>query len=183
MKLLAGLGECGSILTNDEQMISKIKVLRYNGTVNRQTCIVPSLNSRLDSLQAAILSARIEFAYREIDLRRKNAAIYESLIADYVTTPSTSDTRNHVFYAYTIQTEFRDQLQNHLAEFGIETKIMHPLPMPLHPAYIGSQGEWSNAQLLTSRILSLPIASHLSESDIESISGHIIDFFTKERKS
>jgi dTDP-4-amino-4,6-dideoxygalactose transaminase len=179
MKILGGLGECGSILSDDEDFKSKLEVLRYNGTVNRQTCIVPSLNSRIDSIQASILLSRIKYAYKEIEIRRSHAEIYENLIGNYVKTPTSNNSNAHVYYAYTIRTPFRDKLKLFLDKVGVETKIMHPLPMPCHPAYEGSVGEWQNAIRLSSEILSLPIASHLGESQIHEISNLIISFFEK----
>lgn len=179
MKIFGGLGECGSILTNSEQFASRIRTLRYNGTVDRQTCTVPSLNSRLDALQASVLLSRIEYAYFEIECRRRNAAIYDSLLDGLVQIPTRLNRTNHVYYTYTIRTPRRDELQNFLFSRGIETKIMHPQPMPCHPAYSGSSGEWEKALLYSSEILSLPIASHIDEPGIREISNQIHAFFEK----
>ena len=179
MKILGGLGECGSILTDNEEFKSKIETLRYNGTVDRQTCVVPSLNSRLDSLQAAVLLTRIKYAFSEIESRRKNAYTYDSLISDFVGVPIVVNQESHVYYAYTIRTSHRDELKTFLEHRGVETKVMHPKPMPCHPAYLGSAGEWENALTYCSEILSLPIASHMSESGIEEISRLVQAFFHK----
>lgn len=177
MKILGGLGECGSILTDNEELKSKIEIMRYNGTVDRQTCVIPSLNSRLDSLQASVLLARINYAYSEIESRRKNASIYNSLIGDLVTVPIASKQENHVYYTYTIRTPHRDELKSYLEDQGVETKIMHPQPMPCHPAYSGSSGEWENALSCCSEILSLPIASHIDEIAVRKISKLVESFF------
>ena len=180
MKILGGLGECGSILSDDEEFKDKVEMLRYNGTINRQTCVSPSLNSRIDSIQASILLSRIKYAYQEIDIRRSHSKLYDSLIGKYVKTPSCSDNKVHVYYTYTIQTPHRDRLKAYLDQLGVETKVMHPLPMPCHPAYTGSAGEWENAIRLSSQILSLPVASHLGESEIREISELICSFFEKQ---
>ena len=179
MKIFGGIGEAGSILTDDKEIYNSVMCLRYNGTVDREVCVTPSLNGRIDTIQASILLKEFENFEDEIKNRRKNAKIYDILLKGIVETPIVHNKDGHIFYTYTIRTEKRDELKDFLEVNGIETRIQHKIPMPMQSAYLSSKGEWGNALQLASKILCLPIHSKLTDDDISFISENIQTFFNK----
>ena len=177
MKIFGGIGEAGSILTDDEEIHATVESLRYNGTIDRETCVVPSLNGRIDSIQASVLLKEFEKFENEIWQRRQNANVYDRLLKDIVKTPIVYSLSGHVFYTYTIRTEKRNELKDYLESHGIETRIQHKIPMPLQPAYTSSKGEWEAAKRLASEVLCLPIHSKLRIDEIDLVAKTIKKFF------
>jgi len=159
MKVFAACGEAGSILCDDDLINDRLISLRYNGTINKEICIEPSINGRLDTLQAAVLLARLPLVDNIIKKRRQNAAIYDHELTGVVgIPPSISSEREDVYYTYTIRSKFRDGLKQFLEDSGIETKIQHPLLMSQQPAYQKEQnGSYPNAKNIVGEILCLPI--------------------------
>ena len=167
MKLLAAIGEAGSILCDNDELAERLRILRYNGTINRETCIEPSLNGRMDTLQASILLCRLNTVKELIERRRANAAYYLEKLSGHVILPFDEPDESQVFYTFTIQTHKRDFLERRLASLGIETKVQHRLPMPEHPAYKPARGEFSNAIKLSKNILALPVHEKLTRDQCE----------------
>lgn len=176
MKVLAATGEAGSITLDDAHVVDRVRQLRYAGTINRETCTTPSLNGRMDTVQAAALLVRLSNNSKVIDNRRANAAYYDEALRNSVAIPPRDDNHFDVFYTYTIRSSRRDELQRHLVKFGIETKVQHPLLMPQQPAYEGSKGEWPNAASLVKQILCIPIHEKLTRSQREKVAEAIISF-------
>ena len=177
MKVFAAVGEAGSILCNSDELKDKLVSLRYNGTVNRETCIEPSLNGRMDTLQAAVLLERFKTLDKVIYSRRKNAKFFNESLSKYVVTPTVSADRNDVYYTYTIRSAKRDKLKLFLESNGIETKIQHPLLMPQQPAYSkNAKGVFTNAEELVKQVLCIPIHEKLNESQCQYIADTIIKF-------
>ena len=176
MKVFAAIGEAGSILTNSGQAHERLVSLRYNGTVNRETCIEPSLNGRMDTIQAAILIERLKTVDNLIAKRRANAAFYNSNLAGYVSLPPCEESSGDVYYTYTIRSNRRDDLREHLESRGIETKIQHPLLMPQQPAYLGSAGEWSRASVLVNQVLCIPVHEKLNQEELAHVVSCIVEF-------
>lgn len=138
MKVYAACGEAGSILCDDIKIYERLVSLRYNGTVNRETCLEPSINGRLDTIQAAVLLARLPLLPGVLTRRRKIAEYYDSFLSSVVDTPPKfSESRKDVYYTYTIKSNSRNELKEFLDVNGIETKIQHPILMPMQPAYKG----------------------------------------------
>lgn len=178
MKVLAACGEAGVIVTDRADLYERLVSLRYNGTVNRERCIEPSLNARLDTIQAAILLKRLTWFEDIIAKRRKIAAWYTEGLEGVVKTPEEGADECRVYYTYTIQADRRDELQQYLADVGIETKIQHPYLMPLQPAYHRNAcGEWGRASELQPQILCLPVHEKLSRDAVEYVSEAIRRFY------
>ena len=176
MKLLAAIGEAGSILCDDPEIYKRLILLRYNGTVNRETCTEPSLNGRMDTLQAAVLLHRLKTIDDLIRCRRDNAAYYIEMLSGKVGLPKDKPGEDQVYYTFTIQVPERDALEQHLAKRGIETKVQHRLIMPEHPAYKPARGEYANAQTLSKNILSLPVHEKLTAPQREFVVDAILEF-------
>jgi dTDP-4-amino-4,6-dideoxygalactose transaminase len=178
MKILAGIGEAGSILCDDKNLYNRLISLRYNGTINRETCIEPSLNARMDTIQAAVLLKRLEKVDEIIYKRRENAKFYIKNLAKFVTVPNEKSFEYDVYYTFIIKTQNRDKLMIFLEENGIETKIQHRELMPHQPAYSkNGLGKFSNGEEIVNKILCLPISENLSKQEIEYVVEVIKKYF------
>ena len=176
MKVLAATGEAGSIVSDDARVVDRVRQLRYNGTVNQETCMVPSLNGRMDTVQAATLLVRLRSLATVINTRRSHAIYYDEMLAGFVAVPPRDDSHDDAFYTYTVRSSRREELRQHLEKLGIETKVQHPLLMPQHPAYLGSKGDWSNAASMVNQVLCIPIHEKLTLSQRERVADAIISF-------
>lgn len=178
MKTLGACGEAGAIVTDDNEIYERIKILRYNGTVNKEVCVEPSLNGRIDALQAAILVDRLEFLDEKIEKRQKIAEYYDELLEGVVVLPKRNSKDNiSSYYSYTIQTNYRDGLAKYLLENGVETKILHPILMCDQLPYKNNTNNTSiNARDIVKQILSLPASEKVEKKDVEYIASLIKEY-------
>jgi dTDP-4-amino-4,6-dideoxygalactose transaminase len=182
MKVLAACGEAGAVVTDDPALYEQLVALRYNGCVNREMCIEASLNGRMDTLEAAILLKRLPRLPTLIAARRRNAALYDQLLAGVVETPVRTSDREDVFYTYTIRTDRRDELRAYLESQGVETKIQHPYLMPDQPAYQpGVRGEFTHARALQRRFICLPIHEKLTGEQVRYTAACVRAFCRKTK--
>jgi len=180
MKVLAACGEAGIIVMDKKDIRERLVALRYNGTVNRETCIEPSLNGRIDTIQAAILLKRLLRVKCIIKKRRQIAASYSKKLDGIVETPREAKGERDVYYTYTIRADRRDELKDYLQSRGIETRIQHPYLMPQQPAYRrGRRGEFANAERLYKRILCIPVNEKLNRNQVDFVAASIKKFYTK----
>ena len=178
MKLFGAFGEAGIVVTQSEELRERLIALRYNGTVNRETCLEPSPNGRLDTLQAAMLLERLRRVESVIDRRRRNAERYDEALRDLVEVPRRSALGEHVYYTYTIQADSRDELRAHLAEDGIETTVQHPILMADQPAYENpADSDYACARALIDRILSIPSNEKITADEIDYVADSIRRFY------
>jgi dTDP-4-amino-4,6-dideoxygalactose transaminase len=183
MKVFAALGEAGSILCDDEALYERLVALRYNGTVNRETCIEPSLNGRMDTLQAAVLLKRLDHLDALLQRRNENARYYAERLDGLLKLPAEDENGRQVYYTYTVQTPARDELEQYLADTGIETKVQHRLLMPEAPAYKpGVRGNYPNALALSRQILSIPVHEKLTEAQRCHVADSIEAFVAKRKQ-
>ena len=181
MKILGACGEAGAIVTNSEIFAKKLISLRYNGTINKEKCIEPSFNARLDTIQAAFLLTRILNIDKIINKRRTIASWYDDQLKEFVITPVERSFQKDVYYTYTIRAKNRDELMNYLRSKNIETKIQHPILMPEQPVFKGKTiGVYENAQKLVREILCIPSHEKLSRENIDYITEMIITFYKKK---
>ncbi len=177
MKVLAALGEAGSIFCDDADLNDRLISLRYNGTVNRETCMEPSLNGRMDTIHAANLINRIDRLPSIINQRRENAAFYDKAISRYVQTPVQKEYERDVYYTYTIRSSRRDDLKEYLEQQGIETKIQHQLLMPQQPAYHNnSKGDFTKGEQIVKEVLCLPIHEKLTKEQLTHVAETVKKF-------
>lgn len=170
MKVLAALGEAGMVVTDDAALRDRMMSLRYNGTVDREDCHWVSHNGRLDTIHAAMLLERMKVVDEVVDARRRIARMYDEALGDVLPVPAEAPGCRDVYYTYTIRTDRRDALQRHLATRGIESRVRHPILMPLHTAHRElARGEWSNASRLVAQILSLPIHEKLTDRQVHRV--------------
>ena len=179
MKIFGGLGEIGSVFTDDQAIAEKIEILRYNGTVNKEFLKYPSLNFRADSLNAAFLKTRLRTLPGRLKRRQEIAKRYTEKLKNVCKTPKETENSKRVFYTYTIQIDDRDYLSKYLAENKIETKIQHPLLMSDQSPYLECISNTSNAQQILKRVLCLPIHEGLSNEQVDYVIDKILSFKNK----
>ena len=168
MKVLCSYGEAGAVLCNDEPMRDKIQSLRYAGTVNKEDCHYPSLNFRIDTLQAAMMLVEMDYVEEIITKRRKAAAYYTEHLSDVIDCPEEKPGFYHTYYSYTVKIDERDALMAFLHQHGIETKIQHKILMPYHTAYKSRWPELHipNANQVIEKILCLPCDDKIDENQL-----------------
>ena len=176
MKIFGGLGESGSILTDDDEIATKVEILRYNGMVNKEYLKSPSLNFRADALQAAFLLKRLKRLPNKINRRAEIADRYSRSLTDVCEVPKETQKSSRVFYTYTIQTKRRDSLSNYLLSHGIENKIQPPLLMSEQEPYKDCKAFTPNATEIVKNILCLPMHESLENSSIDYVISKVKDF-------
>jgi dTDP-4-amino-4,6-dideoxygalactose transaminase len=180
LKTLNACGDGGVLTTNDAELAAKFKIMRNLGLESRDNCVLWSSNSRLDTLQAAILLVKLKYLDGWTEKRRLNAKYYCEHLADLpqVNVPTDKTYEFSVYHTYVIQAEKRDKLRAFLAENGIGTGIHYPRPIHLQTVAAElnySPGSFPVAEGQVNRILSLPVYPELDEEQL----NHIIDSIHK----
>jgi dTDP-4-amino-4,6-dideoxygalactose transaminase len=168
-KNLGALGDGGAVVTSDEAVAARARLLRYYGERKRFEHILHGLNSRLDALQAAILAAKLPHLDEANARRREIAQLYDrALAASELVTPVEAEDRGHVYHLYVVQTDERERFRSRLADAGIGTAVHYPTPIHRQPAYTGLdvEGGFPVAEGLMERIVSLPISADHTEEEI-----------------
>ncbi len=172
-KNLGALGDGGAIATNDETLAEKVRRLRQYGWERKYyTRDAGGLNSRLDELQAAILTVKLRHLPAWNARRRAIAAQYRTLLADTgLILPEAPPDGDHVFHLYVIRTAERDAVQTHLREQGIGTDIHYPLPAHRQPVYapFAPPGGLPTTERLAQEILSLPMFPELTDDEVHAV--------------
>lgn len=182
-KNLGCYGDGGAVLTNDLMLAEKVKMLRNYGQRRRYHHEVIGINSRLDELQAAILSAKLPHLDEWNQRRRQIAEQYTAGLAGLpVQVPVQASKGVHVYHLYVIQVADRNRLQAFLEDRGIQTLIHYPIPAHLQPAY-AYLGYTTGALPVTERvagaILSLPIYPQLSDDEVCQVIESIRAYYTR----
>lgn len=179
MKVLNSYGEAGAVVTNDQGLYDKLMSLRYAGTIDKEDCHYPSLNGHIDTIQAAMLLVSFNHLEDKVLRRRKIAEFYSQALGEVVACPQEEPGYYDVYYTYTIVAERRDQLREHLAAKGIETKIHHPILMPYHTAYRNTlpKPHIPMAEHQVARILSIPSHENLTLEEAQYVADNIREFY------
>ncbi len=180
LKNLNAAGDAGVLTTNDDEIAAELRLLRNHGLRTRDVIEYWGFNSRLDTLQAAILLPRVRRLNALIERRRAIAKKYAAQLPITVLCPFERVGEFHTYHVYVVQCEMRDQLQAFLTERGIETKIHYPTPIHLQPAarpYGYRRGDFPNCEYQASRILSLPINQYLTDQQIDYVCDSIRTFY------
>lgn len=170
-KNLGALGDGGAITTNDKELASTARAIANYGSEKKYINTYKGVNSRLDEIQAAVLSVKLQRLDADNERRRAIAERYNAGISNrLVKTPSIEKREEHVFHIYPVFCEQRDKLQKHLLERGIETLIHYPVP----PHKQEALGEYASLALpITERIhyeeLSLPCNPTMSDNDVTAV--------------
>ena len=181
-KNLGAYGDAGCIITNDATLAEKCKMYARHGALKKHQHQIEGINSRMDGLQAAILSAKLPYILEWTDKRIANAVLYNKQLAgiDQIVLPKQRSNSKHTYHLYVILATHRDALMNYLKEKGIETAIHYPAALPNLPAYkyLGYTGaDFPVATNLQTKILSLPMYPEMEEEMIAWIAGCIREFY------
>jgi dTDP-4-amino-4,6-dideoxygalactose transaminase len=172
-KNLGAYGDGGMMVTSDEKLAQAMRMIRNHGSSKRYHHEVLGVNSRLDTLQAAILRVRLNYLDSWSEARRDRAAMYTELFKDMpVVTPVIAETNTHVFHQYSIRVKNRDAVRDALTQAGVDTAIHYPIPLHLQPAFrhFGKgEGQFPISEKTAKEIFSLPMFPELKEEDIHFI--------------
>lgn len=170
-KNLGAYGDAGGIITNDEQLASMCKMLRNHGQPKKHDHLMIGRNSRLDTIQAAILKTKLPYLDQWTEQRITNASRYLQLL-DGVEVPITPDGYKHVFHVFAIRSSKRDLISQELSTAKIGHTIHYPTPLPLVQSYSykgHKVGEFPVAERICSEILSLPLFPEMTSDQIEEV--------------
>ncbi|MCX7670430.1 MAG: DegT/DnrJ/EryC1/StrS family aminotransferase, partial [Anaerolineae bacterium] len=186
-KNLGALGDGGALATNNGDLAERARLLREYGWRERYVSAIPGLNSRLDTLQAAVLRVKLRYLDAENERRRALAQLYtERLNATALRLPVEREEVRHVYHQYVVRTPRRDALQAYLREQGIGTLIHYPVPVHLQPAYAGRlpvAGGLSHSEAAAREVLSLPMFAELSEEQVHTAAMACRHWITSHRES
>jgi len=179
-KNLGAYGDAGAMATNDDELGAICRQIANHGQLKKHHHVREGRNSRMDTLQAAILLAKLPYIDQWTNARIKKAALYNKLLKDSgLIVPATKNNYTHVFHLYVIRTEKREALQAYLKDHGVETAVHYPTALPLLPCYhsYGYQSaDFPIAFHNQARILSLPIYAEITNEQIEYVARLIKNF-------
>lgn len=182
-KNLGGFGDGGLVTTNDDALADRLRKLRVHGGRQMYHHVMVGYNSRLDALQAAVLSAKLPHLDRWTRLRREHAAFYERRLAHlepHVRLPRILDRNEHVFNQYTLWVERRDELKRFLDDHGIGNSIYYPVPLHLQECFrsLGHRaGDLLVSEAAAQHVISIPVFPELSEEQREEVVSRIEEFY------
>lgn len=183
-KNLGAYGDAGCIITNDDQLAEKCKMYANHGALKKHHHQMEGINSRLDGLQAAILSAKLPYILTWTQKRIDVAGWYNRHLQgiSQIKLPAVRPESVHTYHLYVIRAQKRDELMQYLKEQGIETAIHYPTPLPGLPAYKYlnySPADYPIAAQLQPEILSLPIYPEMTEEMVAHVSQSLRTFYAK----
>jgi dTDP-4-amino-4,6-dideoxygalactose transaminase len=183
-KNLGAYGDGGGIATNDSKLNDKIKKIRNNGSVIKYKHDVLGRNSRLDTIQAAILDVKLKYLDENNKKRREHAKKYYELLKDVegIELPIVLDNSVPVYHLYVIKTKYRDELQYYLSQKGITTLIHYPISCSVLECFNNLDLNTNNSLDLSNEILSLPMFPELTDEQIEYTCNAIKNMFQNRQK-
>jgi dTDP-4-amino-4,6-dideoxygalactose transaminase len=181
-KNLGAYGDAGCIVTNDDRLADWCATFARHG--GKGDHVMEGINSRMDGLQAAILSVKLPHLAQWTQARQRVAARYNELLADVgdLVTPKVAPGRMHVYHLYVVCTAPRDALREQLTAAGVSTVINYPKALPFYPAYayLGAKpADFPIAHANQSRILSLPIYPEMTDEMIDYVADTISGFYAR----
>ncbi len=183
LKNINGWGDGGMITTNSAPLNEKLRLLRNHGLQNRDECVVFGYNSRLDTIQAAIILELIGEIEDIADTRTGFARLYDeqlgALAGDIIVPPRDARMR-HMYHTYVVRARERDRLLDHLIGRGVEAKVHYPKPLHLQKAVesLGyAEGRFPVCESLAKEIISLPVHQHLDEADVHYVCSCVREFY------
>jgi dTDP-4-amino-4,6-dideoxygalactose transaminase len=179
-KNLGAYGDGGLVVTSDPQLAETARKLRVHGSKHRYQNEILGYNSRLDTIQAAVLRVKLPHVAKWNEERRRVARTYNQYLSHLPQIITPKITAGHVFHQYTIRVLHgqRDGLRQALADQGIGTMIYYPVPQHLLPVYQGQYPAYPVSQQLAQEVLSLPIWPELADDTIKYICGAITAYFS-----
>jgi len=184
-KNLGAAGDAGMVLSSDDELANRLRMLRTHGSVRRYFHERVGINSRLDALQAALLSVKLSHLERWNEGRRQRAAAYSRRFRERgldpgpIRVPDPAD-GEHVFHQYVIRAERRDALRDRLTRAGVETQVYYPVPLHRQPCFqsLGFRdGEFPHAEQASRECLALPIYPELRDDPLDHVVETIAGFY------
>jgi dTDP-4-amino-4,6-dideoxygalactose transaminase len=171
-KNLGALGDGGMLTTNSEEIYKKFLMLRDYGRVSKYEHSMIGYNSRLDTLQAAVLRTKLKKLDSWNQMRRKAADAYNRLLknCDGIITPFAGSSVKHVYHVYAIRTQRREEMLNHLKSNAVSVVVHYPIPLHLQKAYADLNyklGDFPVAERVSREIISLPMYPYMKTKDIK----------------
>jgi len=179
-KNLGAYGDGGAVVTNDEKIAERLRMIRNYGQRQKNVFEELGYNCRLDTMQAAILQVKLPHLERWTEARRSRAKEYNQLLASSgLVLPTELAERRHVYHLYVVQHPERDALISHLQSRDIQVGIHYPTPVPHTPPFAGSKcvpAELPIATALAKRILSLPMCPQLTTEQVKVVAGAVCEY-------
>ncbi|MBN2789320.1 MAG: DegT/DnrJ/EryC1/StrS family aminotransferase [Candidatus Delongbacteria bacterium] len=179
-KNLGAAGDGGLILTNDDELVGKLRMIANHGQNERYKHQVVGVNSRLDSIQAAILAIKLEYLDEWNSRRRINAEKYKKALSEVAILPYEDKDNYHIYHQFSIQVKNRDELQKHLFDNNIPNAIHYPIPLHLQVAFKDNNypaGSFPVSEKVAENIISLPMHPDLTDEEINYITEKVIEFY------
>jgi dTDP-4-amino-4,6-dideoxygalactose transaminase len=180
-KNLGAMGDAGAVTTNDQALADRMAMFARHGGLAKGDHQIEGINSRMDGLQAAVLSVKLKYLNGWTEARQRLASRYSTALGTNpsVRVPQVAQGRSHVWHLYVVRHQQRDRLRDHLAASGVPTVINYPVALPFLPAYAryGHQpSDFPNSYSNQSQILSLPIYAEMPEEQIARVANLIASF-------
>lgn len=173
-KPLGCYGDAGACFTNDDVLATRMRQIRVHGQDRRYHHPLVGINGRMDTVQAAVLLAKLEVFAEEVAVRARIGAAYTEMLADTVITPFIKPFNRSVYAQYTVQVNERQAVQEELKSAGIPTTVHYPVPLHLQPAFAEDgvgRGAFPCAEAAADRVLSLPMHPYLNAGEQEHIAN------------
>jgi dTDP-4-amino-4,6-dideoxygalactose transaminase len=174
-KNLGAFGDAGAVVTSDDAVAGRIRLMRDHGRAARNHHTVVGLNSRLDPLHAAVLSVKLPLLERFNERRRAAAAWYRELLPSLLVDPPLEDPEADVHHLLPILVEDRDRVADRLAAAGVETGVHYAEAITCSPAFARCADRCPAAERRAALQLSLPMHPHLRRGDVEYVAGVVAD--------
>ena len=179
-KNLGAFGDAGMVVTNDDQLAEKIRVLRAHGSNPKYYHELVGGNFRLDALQAAIIRVKLKYLENWSQSRQENAKLYDLLLSEVgaINTPIIQKNYRHIYNQYVIRAENRDRVLNYLRGSGIGCEIYYPIPLHLQKCfeYLGYKaGDAPNAELCAADTIAIPIYPELTSAQQHKVVETLLD--------
>jgi dTDP-4-amino-4,6-dideoxygalactose transaminase len=183
-KNLGAAGDAGLVVTGDDALAARVRRLRTHGAESRYEHLEVGLNSRLDAVQAAVLTVKLKHLDRWNEARRARAAVYDELfraaeLAGEVSLPAVAVGSTHVFHQYVVRVPQREALRAHLAARGIASEVYYPIALHLQPCFASlgyHRGDLPEAERAADEVLALPIYPELERTAQERIVAAVREF-------
>lgn len=177
-KNLGAYGEAGCVVTSNQQLADKLKMLRDHGQSRKYHHEMVGINGRMDGIQGAVLTAKLKYLDRWNATRRQNATLYEQLLSrfDGVKTPKEMHYAKHVYHLYAVRVSGRQKIMDALAARGISCSVHYPVPIHMQHAYspfTDRAGSYPVAERCADELMSLPMYPELTEEQIAYVSGEL----------
>ncbi len=181
-KNLGAVGDAGAVVTDDESLYHKLKLLRNYGQESLYNTVIHGVNSRLDELQAAYLTIKLKHLDEWNQKRSVLADLYkEHLPADYITMPVEPENYRTNYHVYVVRAKKRDELQAYLEQHDIQTNIYYPIPLHLQKSnmeFHHKPGDFPEAERACKEVLALPMYPELPEETVMFVCKKINEFYS-----